>query len=108
MKIFIRVLAAAVGAAAIWFALANRELVAVSFSPLPLELELPIYLLVFLVLAIGVLVGGSSHWLAAARRRGAARDNKRRLVVLERELDDLHDQRAPVPPDEPQIKLVGR
>jgi len=108
LKILIRLLGVGVGALAIWFALANRGLVAVSFAPLPVLVDLPIYLLVFVVFAIGVLIGGSSHWLAAARRRGTARDNKRRLVVLERELDDIHDQRAPVSPDEPQTKLVGR
>ena len=93
---------------AIWFALANRGLVPISFEPLPLLVELPVYLLVLIVFAIGVLVGGASHWLAAARRRGTARDNKRRLVVLERELDDLHDQRPPVSPEEPQTKIVVR
>ncbi len=80
----------------------------VSFSPLPVLLELPVYLLVLIVFAVGVLVGGSSHWLATAHGRGTARDNKRRMVVLERELDDLHDQRPPVSPDEPQTKLLGR
>lgn len=108
MKTLIRVLAAAIGAVAIWFALANRTDVVVSFAPLPTEIELPLYLLVLLVFALGVLAGGVAHWLAAARHRGTARDTKRRLVVLERELDDLHDQRAPVASDQAQSKLVGR
>ena len=108
MKILIRVLAAVIALIAIWFALANRGPVAVSFDPLPAQVELPIYLLIFLVLALGILVGGTSHWFATAHRRGAARDNKRRLVVLERELDDLHDQRAPVPADKPSTKIAAR
>ena len=108
MKTLIRVLGACIAAVAIWFAVANRGPVVISFDPLPVLLELPVYLLVFVVFAIGVLVGGSSHWLAAAHRRSAARDNKRRLVVLERELDDIHDQRSPASPEEPQTKLVAR
>lgn len=108
MKALIRLLGVVIGAAAIWFALANRDPVGVSLAPLPVFMELPVYLLVLVVFAVGVLVGGSSHWLAAAHRRSAARDNTRRLVVLERELDDLHDQRPPVSPEEPQTKLVGR
>ena len=108
MKTLIRLLGVGVGALAIWFALANRRQVAISFEPLPLSVELPVYLLVLIVFAVGVLVGGASHWLAAARRRGAARDNKRRLVVLERELDDLHDRRPPVSPDGTETKLVVR
>ncbi len=108
MKTLIRVFAVAIGAVAIWFALANRADVTVSFAPLPVAADLPLYLLVFIVFVLGVLAGGVSHWLAAARHRGTARDTKRRLVVLERELDDLHDQRAPVTPDEAQSKLIGR
>lgn len=77
-----------------------------SFAPLPAQVELPIYLLVLSVFAIGVLVGGLSHWLAAAQRRAVARDNKRRMVVLERELDDLNDRRPPVTSEEPRTKLV--
>jgi uncharacterized integral membrane protein len=106
LKILVRLLGAAVGAVAIWFALANRGPVAVSFAPLPAQVELPIYLLVLSVFAVGILVGGLSHWLATAPRRTVARDNKRQMVVLKRELDDLHDRRPPVTSEEPQTKLV--
>ena len=108
LKTLVRLLGGVVGALVIWFAVANRGPVEISFAPLPVLMDLPIYLLVLIVFAVGVLVGGSSHWLATARRRGIARDTKRRMVVLERELDDLHDQRPPVSPDEPHAKLVGR
>ena len=108
MKILVRLLGVALGAVVIWFALANREAVVVSFAPLPAMVELPIYLLVLLVFAAGVLVGGLSHWLATAQRRGVARDNKRRMVVLERELDDLNDQRPSVAPEDPQARLAQR
>lgn len=53
------------------FAVANRQVVAVSLEPLPFEIGLPLYLLVFLALVSGFLLGVLAHWLAVLRRRGA-------------------------------------
>ena len=55
------------------FAVANRQAVTVNADPLPFAVDLPLYLLVFLVffagLVIGVLADRWSAWGAARRRR---------------------------------------
>jgi uncharacterized integral membrane protein len=55
------------------FAVANRQAVTVNTDPLPFAVDLPLYLLVFLVffagLVIGVLADRWSAWGAARRRR---------------------------------------
>ena len=90
----LRALAAAFAVVAITFALANRAPVAVSLSPLPAVVELPLYLLVLGALAAGVAAGGAASWLAAGRRRRAGRATRRRLVATERELVDARTRRA--------------
>lgn len=54
------------------FAVANRQAISVSLEPLPFLLELPLYLLVFLVffvgLVLGVIVGRWNAWSAARRK----------------------------------------
>jgi uncharacterized integral membrane protein len=61
---------------AVAFAVANRAPVVVSLDPLPLRLDLPLYLVVFLALAVGLILGGIlvriSLWRRAASRRPPA------------------------------------
>jgi uncharacterized integral membrane protein len=64
------------------FALANRQIVTVSFDPFDqadpaLALALPLYQLIFLLLILGVLVGGSAAWLRQAKWRARARRAER-------------------------------
>lgn len=57
------------------FAVANKNAVTVSVDPLPFEIELPLYLLVFAVffggLVVGVIVGRLNAWTAARHRADA-------------------------------------
>jgi uncharacterized integral membrane protein len=70
------------------FAVANRQIVTVSLDPFSSEhpaasLTLPLFALVIVLLAVGVLIGGIAAWLRQARWRRTARR-------LEREIADLH------------------
>ena len=52
----------------VMFAVANRELVAVSFDPFDtvrpaFALKLPLYVLIFILVGLGVVVGGVAAWL---------------------------------------------
>ncbi|WP_165361370.1 lipopolysaccharide assembly protein LapA domain-containing protein [Lichenibacterium ramalinae] len=63
---------------AIAFAVANRQVIAISFDPFSsgepvFVLAAPLFLLVFLLLAAGVVIGGVASWLGQARYRTAAR-----------------------------------
>ena len=69
------------------FAVANRQVVTVSFDPFSgsapaASLTLPLFALVIVLLIIGVVIGGTAAWLRQGRWRRTARR-------LEREVDDL-------------------
>jgi uncharacterized integral membrane protein len=70
----------------ILFAVSNRETVAVGFWPLPFLADVPLYLLCFLSLAIGALIGVAIAWMAGHRTRRELRARRRRIDALEREL----------------------
>jgi uncharacterized integral membrane protein len=92
VKAFTRVVAFVIAVAVVLFALANRGAVTVSLAPLPMERDLPLYVVILLAFACGVAVGGLSHWFATGRRRRAAREEHRRLARVERELTEVHQQ----------------
>lgn len=105
MRLLAKALAGAFAVLAVAFALANRAPVTVALSPLPVGVELPLYLLVLAALFVGVAIGGASGWLAAGRRRRAAREGRREAAALKRELDDLKQAR---PPAESALPAPGR
>ena len=56
----------------VMFAVANRELVAVSFDPFDtvrpaFALKLPLYVLIFILVGLGVVVGGVAAWLRQSK-----------------------------------------
>ena len=90
------------------FAVANRQAVTVSFDPFSATApayaaSLPLFVLIFIVLIVGVIVGGIAAWL----RQGSWRQAARKLDADVRELhDELEAIRvrfgtAPAPPPQP-------
>lgn len=83
----------------ILFAVSNRETVSVGFWPLPFLADLPLYLLCFLSLLIGALIGVAAAWIASHRNRRELSARRRRIEALERELmatqSRLEDHSAP-------------
>lgn len=76
------------------FALANRQLVIVNFNPLapPEALSaggagVPLFLVIFGVLLVGVLLGGVATWFAQSPHRRDERQFKRENERLHRELE---------------------
>jgi uncharacterized integral membrane protein len=75
----------------VMFAVANREIITVSFDPFDsahpaLAFKMPLFMLIFALVTVGVVVGGIAAWLkqhkwrARARRAEAeARDLRTRL-----------------------------
>ena len=76
------------------FAIANRTPVAISFAPLPIAIELPVYGVFLLGLVLGGLLGGLALWLGRLRSWRQSRRLRRRASVLE-------DQVAALKRDEP-------
>jgi uncharacterized integral membrane protein len=74
------------------FAIANRSPVEVSFAPLPLAIELPVYGVFLLGLVIGGLLGGAVVWLNGHPYRRDARRLRNRVWALENQLELLKKQ----------------
>src|SRR5690606_12982008 len=82
------------------FALANRQLVVVNFNPFTSATDptspgvgVPMFLVIFGLLLVGVLLGGIATWFAQSHHRRAARTLRREDERSPRELAAAH--RAP-------------
>jgi uncharacterized integral membrane protein len=82
------------------FALANRQSVTVNFNPFAVEPQaagqnvgVPLFLVIFAVLLVGVVLGGIATWFAQGPHRRDERHFKRETERLHRELDAA--RRAP-------------
>lgn len=79
------------------FAVANRHFVTISFDPFisddpSLSVTLPLFLVLILVGAIGVLAGGCAVWFGQRHWRRAARRNDAEARAARLELADLRAQ----------------
>jgi uncharacterized integral membrane protein len=96
-KLLYWLIALPIGLILIVFSVSNRDGVVVSFSPLPYEMSIPLFLLVFVVFALGVLVGGLLGWMGGHGARRRARERKQRIAELENALRQTEQKPAPVP-----------
>ena len=89
------------------FAVANRQAVTISFDPLSstnpaYAVTLPLFLILFAVLILGVMIGGFASWLRQGKWRRAARRLDADIRAMRDELHALrhhHAQAAePAPP----------
>ena len=80
------------------FAVANRHLVLVSFDPFPgndiqgPQLTAPLFLLLFLAGAIGVLAGGMTVWFRQGRFRKQARIAQAEVAEARGQAEDLRNK----------------
>ncbi len=92
------------------FAVANRQPVTISFDPLAsttpaYAATLPLFVLIFVVLILGVLIGGFAAWLRQGKWRGAARRLDADLRALRDEVAALrHGASVAPPPSQPGQK----
>jgi uncharacterized integral membrane protein len=103
------------------FAVANRQMVTVSFDPFSASdpaasVTLPLFALVILLLILGVGIGGLASWLRQGKWRGMARRLDRELHHLRGKLAALEGTAGPPPaaPEAPHpakrltLRLPGR
>lgn len=101
MKTFLKwLILAPVALVFLAFAIANREPVRVVFDPLPgeypdFQITAPLFLILILAIALGVLAGSFATWLAQSRHRRAARHARADVDRLRAEADGLRAQLAP-------------
>ncbi len=86
MKLFYRLMFIPVAAVFVIFAVANRHVLTLNLWPLPLEIDLPVYIAVLGALAAGMAIGGSAQWLSDGKWRRRARAGRREATALERRL----------------------
>ena len=81
------------------FAVANREIVTVSFDPFnsadpAASVRVPLFVLVFVLVILGVIVGGIATWLRQSEYRKAARRRDSDVYALRREIEVLNARLA--------------
>jgi uncharacterized integral membrane protein len=91
----------------IGFAVANRQAVTISFDPFDAShpaysMTLPLFVLFFLLVIFGVLIGGIAAWMRQSRWRSAARNRAldAELTTLRRrvEAEERPEQQARMDP----------
>jgi len=95
----------------VMFAVANRETITVSFDPFDAAhpayaLKTPLFMLIFVLVAVGVVVGGIAAWL----RQHKWRTRARRAEAEARELRDRLEaetprRNVPVPVERPPFAV---
>ncbi|MEI8152674.1 MAG: LapA family protein [Hyphomicrobiales bacterium] len=99
------------------FAVANRQIITVSFDPFDsaqpaYAAALPLFVVIFAALILGVLIGGVAAWLRQGKWRRAVRKLEAETRELHGELDDIRrrfgtpEQAALPPRAEPPPPLV--
>ena len=86
MRILYRAVVLVIAIFLILFAVSNRETVPIGFWPLPFLADVPLYLLCFLSLVAGALVGLAAAWMGGHGKRRELGARRRRIEALEREL----------------------
>ena len=94
-KLFAALVLVPLGIVFVMFAVANRQIITVSFDPFDtaspaFKMEIPLWALIFVLVGLGVLVGGIAAWLKqhkwrsrARRAEAEARDLRSRLDAAE-------------------------
>ncbi|HXD46288.1 MAG TPA: LapA family protein [Pseudolabrys sp.] len=98
-KIVTAVIVAPLAVVIIAFALANRQTVTVSFDPFSsaspaYAVSLPLFVLIFVLVIFGVVIGGIAAWLRQASWRRSARRLDADVRVLHQEVEALRRRAA--------------
>jgi uncharacterized integral membrane protein len=95
------------------FAVANRHVVTVSFDPFTAvnpayAVTLPLFITLFVVLILGVIVGGAAAWLRQSKWRRTARRLEGEVRILHQEIDALRRRLdTPAPHDPAELPAIA-
>lgn len=68
------------------FAILNRDVTTLAWSPMHDPYELPLYVVILASLAAGFLIGSFTTWAGSAKTRKTKRAQKKQIKALEKEL----------------------
>jgi uncharacterized integral membrane protein len=93
------------------FAVANRHAVTVSFDPFSAAqpayaVTLPLFVIIFVLLILGVIIGGTAAWLRQSAWRRSARRLDAQVRGLHGEIDSMRAKFAADPAPERRPPLV--
>jgi len=71
------------------FAIANRQETTLIYSPVHEPLNVPLYLITLIFLALGFILGGMVVWMNNAPTRKVKRQQRKTIKSLEKELGSL-------------------
>jgi uncharacterized membrane protein YciS (DUF1049 family) len=88
---------------AVIVSVANRQMVTLRVSPLADELSAwsvsaPLFVILFAVLALGVVAGGGATWLRQSKWRHAARAERAKSEQLRKDVERLRERVAAAQP----------
>ena len=94
------------------FSIMNRHGVPVVLDPFEsdvpgLRFEAPLFLVMFVCGALGVIAGSLTTWISQGRHRRALRDMRSDIAQLRSEADRLRAQTAPVASGLPALPVSG-
>src|SRR5262245_17620326 len=92
------------------FAVANRQIVTISFDPFDatrpaLALTAPLFILIFVLVGLGVLIGGAAAWFKQHKWRALARRADAEARELRARLDASQPKRLPAATDTPPLAV---
>lgn len=95
------------------FAVANRQIVTVSFDPFnsaspAYAVPLPLFILIFALVILGVVVGGVAAWLRQSKWRRAARKLDAENRQLLQELASIRHRFGTQAPTAPEMEAEAR
>jgi uncharacterized integral membrane protein len=114
-KILTAIIVVPLAVVIVLFAVANRQSVTVSFDPFSsaapaYAATLPLFIVIFIVLIIGVLIGGFAAWLRQGKWRRSARRLEGEARALHDEMDTIRRHfgttEKPAPPPEPDTLVI--
>jgi len=87
------------------FALANRQIISLNFdptsslNPIISNIEMPLFFVIYSMLFIGVILGGTAVWFTQSQYRKNSRRLTKMTKTMQAELDVLKKSKAKNPSD---------
>jgi uncharacterized integral membrane protein len=115
-KIVTAIIVVPLAAVIVAFAVANRQAVTISFDPFSAAspayaATLPLFVVIFVVLILGVLIGGIAAWIRQSKWRRMARRFDGEVRALHGEMETIRrrfgtTEPAPTPPEPSPLAVI--